>query len=193
MPLRCFSRFLKIHSTTYMRVRTHNDVEICNRTIKPRGNCLFCEIKYMSQLYYAAWYFFSQLWRSSISRDDYQLPSTGQTLFPNDCAIIWNVCNQFARVCSCKRRSSGGDEMLRAAAPTRIRSISQFSSGYDVKPPRPPESGMLPYVIALPISPRGNRGYKRNDNDAALISPACTLCFAIPGDIGNNTQRLDLL
>lgn len=90
----------------------------------------------------------------------------------------------------CKRRSSGGDETLRAAAPTKIRSISQFSSGYDVKPPRPPESGMLLYVIALPISPRGNRSYTRNDNDAALISPACTLCFEIPRDIRSNTRYL---
>jgi len=72
----------------------------------------------------------------------------------------------------CKHRSSDDDEMLRAAAPTKIRSTSQFSSGYDVKPPQPPESEMLPYVIALPISPRANRGYNRNDNDSALISRA---------------------
>jgi len=90
----------------------------------------------------------------------------------------------------CKHRSSVSDEMLHAAAPTKIRSISQFSSGYDVKPPWPPESGMLPYVIALPISPRANRGCKRNDNDAALISPACSLCFEISKDIWNNTRHL---
>ncbi|EGI68568.1 hypothetical protein G5I_02762 [Acromyrmex echinatior] len=57
-----------------------------------------------------------------------------------------SACDDMYR---CKHRSSVGGEMLHAAAPTKIRSISQFSSGYDVKPPWPPESGMLPYNLVL--------------------------------------------
>ncbi|KYN38591.1 hypothetical protein ALC56_07074 [Trachymyrmex septentrionalis] len=37
----------------------------------------------------------------SLARRDYQLPtSTGQTLFPNDRAIMRNVRNQLAMVCT---------------------------------------------------------------------------------------------
>lgn len=128
---------------------------------------------------------------SPVSRDDYAAEH-GVNVIPqwsrDNVKRVQSACDGMYR---CKHRSSG-DEMLRAAAPTKIRSISQFSSGYDVKPPRPPESGMLLYVIALPILPRGNRSYKQNDNDAALISSACILCFGIPRDIRNNAPTFIL-
>lgn len=117
---------------------------------------------------------------SPISRDDYQLPTrVAQTLFPNDRAVIWNVCNQPAIGCTVVSIGSTAAMRCWVVTPTKIKSIFQFSSGYDVKPPRPPESEIPPYVIALPILRRRNRGYNRNDNIANDLSLACTLRLAI--------------